>query len=88
MVCPSNPYDAKGLLASAIRGEDPVIFMEPKDLYHKTRGEVPEGEYTIPLGEAKVVRPGKQVTVIAWGAMVRGRWRRPRKGRRRGTTWR
>jgi len=53
VVCPSNPYDAKGLLASAIRGEDPVIFMEPKRYYRAARGEVPEGEYTIPLGEAK-----------------------------------
>ena len=70
VVCPSNPYDAKGLLASAIRGEDPVIFMEPKFHYRKPRAEVPEGEYTIPLGEAKVVREGKQVTVIAWSAMV------------------
>jgi pyruvate dehydrogenase E1 component beta subunit len=70
VVCPSNPYDAKGLLASAIRGDDPVIFMEPKLYYRKPRAEVPEGEYTIPLGEAKVVRQGKQVTVIAWSAMV------------------
>ena len=70
VVCPSNPYDAKGLLASAIRGEDPVIFMEPKFHYRRPRAEVPEGEYTIPLGEAKVVREGKQVTVIAWSAMV------------------
>ncbi len=70
VVCPSNPYDAKGLLASAIRGDDPVIFMEPKFHYRKPRAEVPEGEYTIPLGEAKVVREGKQVTVIVWSAMV------------------
>jgi pyruvate dehydrogenase E1 component beta subunit len=70
VVCPSNPYDAKGLLASAIRGEDPVIFMEPKLRYRKPKAEVPEGEYTIPLGEAKVVRQGKQVTVLAWSSMV------------------
>jgi pyruvate dehydrogenase E1 component beta subunit len=70
VVCPSNAYDAKGLLASAIRGEDPVVFMEPKQYYRAPRGEVPEGEYLIPLGEAKVVREGKQVTVIAWSAMV------------------
>jgi len=70
VVCPSNPIDAKGLLASSIRGEDPVIFMEPKRYYREARADVPEGEYTIPLGEAKVVRPGKQVTVIAWSAMV------------------
>ena len=70
VVCPSNAYDAKGLLASAIRGDDPVIFMEPKFYYKKPRMTVPEGEYTIPLGEAKVVREGRQVTVIAWSAMV------------------
>ncbi|HVV16817.1 MAG TPA: alpha-ketoacid dehydrogenase subunit beta [Polyangia bacterium] len=70
VVCPSNPIDAKGLLASAIRGEDPVIFMEPKRYYRAARGDVPEGEFTIPLGEAKVVRAGQQVTVLAWSAMV------------------
>src|SRR5882757_1113904 len=70
VVCPSNPIDAKGLLATCIRGEDPVIFMEPKRVYRASRGEVPEGEYTIPLGEAKIVREGRQVTVLAWGAMV------------------
>ena len=74
VVCPSNPIDAKGLLATCIRGEDPVIFMEPKRVYRASRGNVPEGEYTIPLGEAKVVREAttgaRQVTVLAWGAMV------------------
>jgi 2-oxoisovalerate dehydrogenase E1 component beta subunit len=70
VVMPSNPVDAKGLLLSAIRGDDPVIFMEPKRVYRAAKGEVPEGDYTIPLGEAKVVRPGQQVTVLAWGAMV------------------
>jgi 2-oxoisovalerate dehydrogenase E1 component beta subunit len=70
VVCPSNAIDAKGLLASAIRGDDPVIFMEPKFYYKKPKIEVPAGEYTIPLGEAKVVREGQQVTVIAWSAMV------------------
>src|SRR5438477_4274487 len=76
VVCPSNPVDAKGLLATSIRGEDPVIFMEPKRVYRAAKGDVPSGEYTIPLGEAKVVREarsdsdGKSVTVLAWGAMV------------------
>ena len=70
VVCPSNPIDAKGLLASAIRGDDPVIFMEPKRYYRKPKADVPEGEYTIPIGEAKVVRPGRQVTVLAWSGMV------------------
>ena len=70
VVIPSNPYDAKGLLLSAIRGEDPVIFMEPKRVYRAARGEVPEGDYTIPIGEAKVVREGSQVTVLTYGAML------------------
>src|SRR2546428_9824489 len=70
VVIPSNPYDAKGLLLSSIRGEDPVIFMEPKRVYRAARGEVPEDDYTVPLGEAKVVRAGKQVTVLCYGAMV------------------
>jgi pyruvate dehydrogenase E1 component beta subunit len=75
VVCPSNPVDAKGLLASSIRGEDPVIFMEPKRVYRASRGDVPAGEYTIPLGEAKVLREAagrsaRSVTVLAWSAMV------------------
>ncbi len=70
VVQPSNPYDAKGLLASAIRSEDPVLFFEPKRVYRAAKGEVPEGEYMLPLGQAKVVREGRQVTVLAWGAML------------------
>jgi 2-oxoisovalerate dehydrogenase E1 component beta subunit len=70
VVIPSNPYDAKGLLTSAIRGDDPVIFMEPKRVYRAAKGEVPEGEYTVELGKAKVVREGKQLTVLCYGAMV------------------
>jgi pyruvate dehydrogenase E1 component beta subunit len=75
VVCPSNPIDAKGLLASSIRGEDPVIFMEPKRVYRASRGDVPAGEYTIPLGEAKVLRQAagrsaRSVTLLAWSAMV------------------
>ena len=70
VVCPSNPYDAKGLLASSIRSEDPILFFEPKRIYRASKGEVPEGEYTVPIGKAKVVREGKQATVIAWGAML------------------
>ncbi|HZL17421.1 MAG TPA: alpha-ketoacid dehydrogenase subunit beta [Polyangia bacterium] len=84
VVCPSNPYDAKGLLASAIRGEDPVIFMEPKRYYRAARGEVPEGEYTIPLGAAKIARPGSQVTVLAWSAMVHTALEAAAKGAERG----
>ncbi len=70
VVMPSNPYDAKGLLISAIRDNDPVIFLEHMKLYRSFREEVPEGEYTVPLGKAKVVREGGDVTVIAYGAMV------------------
>jgi 2-oxoisovalerate dehydrogenase E1 component beta subunit len=69
-VIPSDPYDAKGLLISAIRGDDPVIFMEPKRIYRSIKTEVPEGEYTVPIGEAKVAREGKDMTVVAWGAML------------------
>jgi len=70
VVIPSNPYDAKGLLLSAIRGDDPVIFMEPKRVYRASKGEVPEGDYTVELGRAKVVREGRHVTVLCYGAMV------------------
>jgi 2-oxoisovalerate dehydrogenase E1 component beta subunit len=88
VVCPSNPIDAKGLLASAIRGEDPVIFMEPKRYYRAARADVPSGEYTIPLGEAKVVRPragnGTPVTVITWSAMVHTALEAATKGGERG----
>ena len=71
VVIPSTPYEAKGLLLSAIRDPDPVIFMEPKRIYRAIREEVPEGDYSIPLGKARLVQEGKDVTVIAWGAMVR-----------------
>ncbi|MCU0677927.1 MAG: alpha-ketoacid dehydrogenase subunit beta [Myxococcota bacterium] len=70
VVCPSNPYDAKGLLIAAIRDPDPVLFFEPKRVYRAVKMEVPEGEYTLPIGKAKVVREGDDVTVIAWGAML------------------
>jgi 2-oxoisovalerate dehydrogenase E1 component beta subunit len=70
VIYPSNPYDAKGLLLSAIRSDDPVIFMEPKRVYRAAKGEVPEGDYTIPIGEARMVREGRGMTVIAWGAML------------------
>lgn len=70
VVVPSTPYDAKGLLISSIRDEDPVIFLEPKKLYRAGKQEVPEKEYEVPLGGAKVVREGEDLTIIAWGAMV------------------
>ena len=71
VVVPSGPYDAKGLMISAIRDPDPVIFLEPEKLYRSFKEDVPEEAYTIPLGEAKVVREGKSITLIAWGAMLR-----------------
>jgi 2-oxoisovalerate dehydrogenase E1 component beta subunit len=70
VVAPSNPYDAKGLLLGAMRQNDPVLFMEPKRIYRASRGEVPDGDYEISLGEAKVVREGTQVTLLAWSGMV------------------
>ncbi|MFC2165603.1 alpha-ketoacid dehydrogenase subunit beta [Acidobacteriota bacterium] len=70
VVVPSNPYDAKGLLLSAIRAEDPVIFLEPKRLYRSGRQEIPDQDYEVPLGSAKIVREGERLTVICWGAMV------------------
>ena len=70
VVCPSNPYDAKGLLIQAIRDEDPVIFFEPKRAYRAVKMDVPEVPYALPLGEAKVVRPGEHLTCVAWGAML------------------
>jgi len=71
VVIPSTPYEAKGLLLSSIRDPDPVIFMEPKRIYRAIREEVPEGDYAIPLGKARLVQEGKDVTVIAYGAMLR-----------------
>lgn len=70
VVIPSDPYEAKGLLISSIRDEDPVIFMEPKRIYRSAKSDVPEGEYTLPLGKARLVKEGKDVTVIAYGAMI------------------
>jgi 2-oxoisovalerate dehydrogenase E1 component beta subunit len=70
VVCPSNPYDAKGLLLASIRDPDPVMFFEPKRIYRAAKGEVPEGDYTIPIGKAAVVREGQHVTIVVWGAML------------------
>ena len=70
VVIPSNPYDAKGMLLSAIRDEDPVLFMEPKRIYRAAKGEVPEGDYTVPLGKAAMAKEGSEVTLIAYGAML------------------
>ena len=67
---PSTAYDAKGLIKSAIRDNDPVIFFEHKALYRKVKEEIPDSEYTVPIGKAKVVREGKHISVITYGAMV------------------
>ncbi|KAF0144226.1 MAG: pyruvate dehydrogenase E1 component subunit beta [Nitrospirae bacterium] len=70
VVVPSSPYNAKGLLLSSIRDPDPVIFLESTRLYRSIKEEVPEGEYSIPLGKARIVQEGKDVTLIAWGSML------------------
>lgn len=70
VVVPSSPYNAKGLLISAIRDPDPVIFLEPTRLYRLIKEEVPETEYTVPLGKARVVQEGKDITILAWGSML------------------
>ncbi len=70
VVIPSNPYDAKGLLASSLREPNPIIFMEPKRLYDSPKMEVPETDYTVPIGKAKVVRSGADITLISYGAMM------------------
>ncbi len=69
VVMPSTPADAKGLLKTAIRDDNPVIFMEGETLYGLT-GEVPDGEYTIPLGQGRIARAGKDITLVAWSRMV------------------
>jgi pyruvate/2-oxoglutarate/acetoin dehydrogenase E1 component len=68
---PATPADAKGLLAAAIRDPDPVVVLEPKAAYRTSRGPVPEGEHVVPLGQARVAREGRDVTLVAYGAMVR-----------------
>ena len=70
IVMPSNPYDAKGMLLEAIRDPDPVLFCEPERLYRKGRAEVPDGDYTVPFGKARIVREGRDVTIIGWSAAV------------------
>ena len=70
VLMPATPHDAKGLLASAVRGEDPVMFLEPKRLYRSVKGEVPEGDYTVEIGKARVAREGTDITIVTWGAMV------------------
>jgi len=69
VVIPSNPYDAKGLLKSAVRDPNPILFFEPKKGYRLIKGEVPDGEYTVPIGPARVSRSGSDLTVFAYGMM-------------------
>ncbi|MBV6682098.1 alpha-ketoacid dehydrogenase subunit beta [Bacillus sp. JRC01] len=71
VVCPSTPREAKGLLIAAIEDPDPVLFLEPMQCYRSTREEVPEGKYTVEIGKGRTVLEGGDVTVIAWGAMVK-----------------
>jgi pyruvate dehydrogenase E1 component beta subunit len=71
VVLPATPFDAKGLILSAIRDPDPVLFFEPKRIYRAVKEDVPDDEYTVPIGRANVIREGKDVTLISWGAMVR-----------------
>jgi pyruvate dehydrogenase E1 component beta subunit len=70
VVCPSNPYDAKGMLLAALEDPDPIIFMEPKRIYRAAKGEVPDEMYTVALESARIVREGRDVTVVAYGAML------------------
>jgi 2-oxoisovalerate dehydrogenase E1 component beta subunit len=70
VVIPSTPYDAKGLLRTAISDDDPVLFFEHKKMYRSVRGDVPDSDYTIPLGQAAITRPGSQITLVAYGLMA------------------
>ncbi len=70
VVTPATPYDAKGLLLSAIKDPDPVLFLEPIKLYRAFKQEVPDEYYEVPLGKARVAKEGKDITIVAWGAMV------------------
>lgn len=70
VVIPATPYDTKGLLLSSLRDEDPIIFLEPKRIYRAVKGEVPDGEFTVPIGKAKVAREGRDVSIFAYGAML------------------
>jgi pyruvate dehydrogenase E1 component beta subunit len=70
VVCPSNPYDAKGLLLASIRDPDPVLFFEPKRIYRAAKGDVPDHDFTVPLSRAAIAREGSHISLIAWGAML------------------
>jgi 2-oxoisovalerate dehydrogenase E1 component beta subunit len=70
VVCPATAYDAKGLIKSAVRDNDPVIFFEHKGLYRRIKEDLPAGDYTVPIGKAKVVREGRHLTIVTYGAML------------------
>ena len=70
VVCPATAYDAKGLIKSAVRDNDPVIFFEHKGLYRRIKEDLPAGDYTVPIGKAKVVREGRDLTIVTYGAML------------------
>jgi 2-oxoisovalerate dehydrogenase E1 component beta subunit len=70
VIAPATAYDAKGLIKSAIRDNDPVLFFEHKALYRRIREDLPEGDYTVPIGKARIARPGRHLTVVTYGAMV------------------
>ncbi len=70
VVIPSNPYDTKGLLLSSLRDPDPIIFLEPKRIYRAVKGEIPEGDFTVPIGKARVAREGRNVSIFTYGAML------------------
>ena len=70
LVIPATPYDAKGLLTAAIKDNDPVIYFEPKKIYRAFKQEVPEEEYEVPIGKARIVKEGSDLTVVSWGAML------------------
>ena len=71
VVIPSTPYDAKGLLISSVESDDPIIFMEPKQIYRAIKQEVPDEKFSIPIGRARVLAEGEDITVVSFGAMVR-----------------
>ena len=78
MVCPATAYDAKGLIKAAIRDNNPVIFFEHKYLYRRIKEEIPDGDYVVPLGKARVAREGRHLSVITYAAMLYTAWK-PRK---------
>jgi pyruvate dehydrogenase E1 component subunit beta len=70
VVIPATPYDTKGLLLSSLRDDDPIIFLEPKKIYRSVKGDIPEGDYSVPIGKARIAREGRDLTIFAYGAML------------------